>query len=119
MHLSKVQTSMALTSVFTVFRFPQNRMHLSKVQTSLDLPSVFTVFPSVGLNHGSGCVKWYDTGVKACFYRQRHNTWHRCSEEASIPQKGSLLFLSSSKELPKVESLIHVFLVLLVFAAKP
>ena len=53
--------------VFSFFRFPQNRMHLSKVQTSLDLPSVFTVFPSVGLNHGSGCVEWCDSGVKACF----------------------------------------------------
>ena len=53
--------------VFSFFRFPQNRMHLSKVQKSLDLPSVFTVFPSVGLNHGSGCVEWCDSGVKACF----------------------------------------------------
>ena len=59
--------------------------------------------PSVDLNHLCGCDEWQASGCKACFKRQRPDTWHKGSKRASRPLKGFLLFFSSSNILEKVE----------------
>ena len=51
------------------YRYPFQGLFLIKEKPrkqAAHIP-VFTVFPSVGLNHGCGCVEWCDSGVKACF----------------------------------------------------